>query len=302
MKTSILLDMLFDLLSKRRVTAAYFAEKYEISPRTVYRYVEELSEKLPLFVKRGRNGGICLSDNYRLPVGFMSAEEYSAILEALTKAYATDPSPRYLNARRKLSSQMKTEKSMRAVTGDAGCLFVESYLPALTDTARILTECIHEERLAECVYVNDNGEREEVKIEPHALLFRQDVCHTYAFCHLRREFRLFSLGRITALSKTEEIFRKRPFEWSEIPFTVQTEKQIPVRLQIKESALQSVQNKLGINAVKQVNGKWLAELSLPENTALQMVLSLGANAKVLAPSSLREKVRSLALTIAKNNE
>ena len=94
MNISILLDMQFDFLSKRKISASYLAEKYGISQRTVYRYVEILSKKIPLVVKRGRNGGICLSDNYRLPVGFMSAEEYTAAVEALSAAYASNPEPK----------------------------------------------------------------------------------------------------------------------------------------------------------------------------------------------------------------
>ena len=86
MKFSILIDMLFDLLSKRKITAAYLAEKYQISPRTVYRYVDLLAQKLPVSVKRGRNGGIYLSDSYRLPVGFMSADEYTAAINALMRS------------------------------------------------------------------------------------------------------------------------------------------------------------------------------------------------------------------------
>ena len=100
MNTEILLDMLFECLEKRRVTARYLAEKYAVSERTVYRYIEELSKKVPIFVKRGRNGGICLSDSYRLPVGFMSGEEYTALLDALQIAYANDPNPRFMTARR----------------------------------------------------------------------------------------------------------------------------------------------------------------------------------------------------------
>ena len=75
MKFSILLSIVFDLLSKQSVTARYLAEKHSLSPRTVYRYIEILSQHLPLEIKRGRNGGICLADNYKLHVGFMRAEE-----------------------------------------------------------------------------------------------------------------------------------------------------------------------------------------------------------------------------------
>ena len=78
MKFTILVEMLFDLLAKRKVTARYFAEKYEISERTVYRYLDCLSLSVPVYVKRGREGGICISDSYKLPAGFMTKEEYEA--------------------------------------------------------------------------------------------------------------------------------------------------------------------------------------------------------------------------------
>ena len=67
MKFVILLDILFELLSKRKVTATFLSEKFNISTRTVYRYVDTLSLCIPLYVKQGREGGIYLSDSYKLP-------------------------------------------------------------------------------------------------------------------------------------------------------------------------------------------------------------------------------------------
>ena len=302
MKVSILLDMLFDLLSKRKVTAAYFSEKYNLSPRTVYRYVEVLSQDLPLFVKRGRNGGICLSDSYRLPVGFMTAEEYSAAIDALGKAYARSAEPRYLNARRKLSAQVKTERNTLTVAGDSNGFFIEEPLPTLTGKARIVNECIREERLLECTYTEKSGEVLTGNIEPHAMLFRHGVWYVYAFCHLRRAFHVFSLGRLTALRKTEEFFRKRPFEPSDIPLAVKTEQRISIRLKILETALPAAQEKWGIEPIKYRNGEWIAELSLPEDIALQTVFSFGAGVEILSPSTLRKKAYALASELAKKYE
>ena len=106
MKFSILLDILFALLIKRKATAPYFAEKHGISVRTVYRYIDLLSITVPVYVKRGRDGGICISDSYKLPVGFMTKEEYDAAIESLTAMYAQLPQERFLSTMRKLSAQM----------------------------------------------------------------------------------------------------------------------------------------------------------------------------------------------------
>ena len=110
MKFYVLSDILFELLLKRKVTASYLAEKHEISVRTVYRYVDTLSMSVPVYVKRGRNGGIYISDSYKLPMGFLTESEYNSAIEALEIAYAQQPEERFLIVKEKLSSQKKLEK------------------------------------------------------------------------------------------------------------------------------------------------------------------------------------------------
>ena len=109
MQLVILLDMFFELLAKRKVTAPYFAQKYDLSERTVYRYVDRLSMVVPIYVKTGRNGGIVLPDNYKLSKGFFNKTDYDATLEALKLAYESSSDERFLNAQNKLLAQMRSE-------------------------------------------------------------------------------------------------------------------------------------------------------------------------------------------------
>ncbi|MBE7080526.1 MAG: WYL domain-containing protein [Clostridiales bacterium] len=299
MKFSILIDMLFDLLSKRKITAAYLAEKYDISPRTVYRYVELLSAKLPLSIKRGRNGGICLSDAYRLPVGFMSADEYAAAIEALVSAYARQPDPRFLEAKRKLSAQVKTEKQTLVVTGEAGAFYVEDSLPGSSEKIRVLEACLRNNCLAEINHLID-GEVRADYIEPHALLLCKGIWYTYAFSHETRDFQLFVLGNITAIIQTDTPFRRRSFEWSDVACLSKNETTVSVRLLIREQAVPRLRASLGAETLQCVGGKWFAELSLPNNeTAVKIVLGFGNAVEVLTPLSLREKVRSAVKDLVK---
>lgn len=110
MKFYILSDILFELLLKGKLTAKAISDKHDISVRTVYRYVDTLSMSVPVYVKRGRNGGIYISDQYKLPMGFMTETEYDAAIDALEIAYAQNPEERFLIAKEKLSSQKKLEK------------------------------------------------------------------------------------------------------------------------------------------------------------------------------------------------
>ena len=110
MKFENVLDMLFELLKKRKLTASYFAKKYGVSLRTVQRYVAALQTVVPLEISRGRNGGICLPDRYKLPVNFMTNEEYLAAIDALEIAYCHQPEDRFLMAREKLSAEYKPDE------------------------------------------------------------------------------------------------------------------------------------------------------------------------------------------------
>ncbi len=288
MKFSILIDMLFDLLALRSVTATYLSEKYNISPRTVYRYVDILAEKIPLHIKRGRNGGISLSDSYLLPVNFMNAEEYDAAIEALCLAYARTPDERFLKARRKLSSQKKWEKRELLFNESAENVFIDggtSGVDTVGKRLRVLQECIRECAVAEIVYVAENGEKSEDKIEPHTLILQDNIWGMYAFSHKLRSFYPYAVGRIYSIQKTEETFRKRPFDYTEV--TSSPCETATVQLECKEDALPSLIEWLGVENLRSKNGVHRFDVTLPKCGLIEKLLSYGASVKVLSPASLQ---------------
>lgn len=304
MKFSVLLSILFDLLSKQKLTASYLAEKHSLSPRTVYRYVNILSEYLPLQIKRGRNGGVRLADNYKLPVGFMSETEYDSAIEALDVAYAERCEERFLEARRKLSAQKKTEKRNLALFGDTGNVFVGcgsfGDLRTFAEKLRIVEECVKKKLALDVTYLEENGKKSFQRIEPHVLVFDSGVWWTYAFGHTQRNFQLFNLGKILSVTKTDTVFRKRPFPRDDIPFPSRRPiDTLYVRFEIQKSGLTAAQNWLGAECMRLRNGVWIAETVLPdeENLAAKIV-SLGGGVKVLEPLSLREKIARIAREVA----
>ena len=57
-----MVNMLMLLLSRRKMRARELAERYNISLRSVYRYVEELAVAgIPIYISRGRYGGIAIA-------------------------------------------------------------------------------------------------------------------------------------------------------------------------------------------------------------------------------------------------
>lgn len=306
MKFAILLDVLFDLLAKRKATAGYFAEKHGISARTVYRYIDLLSTTVPVYVKQGRDGGIFISDSYKLPVGFMTKEEYEATIEALAATYAQLPEERFLAASRKLSAQMKTELRDLALSGDIGSILVDGGTwgdaRAFSDKLRLFEECIKSREVLEIEYHSRAGEKTKRRIEPHVLVCKQAVWYIYAFCHKQRAFRLFRVGRVFSAVKADETFVRREFTREDIPLNFWTDaaESVEARFAISQSAFADAQDWLGVENLRQADGQWFADVRLPDNEALvKHILSLGAGVTVLSPASLRERVKNAAAEIAK---
>ena len=208
MHLEILLSIIFELLEKRRLTASYLAEKFSLSPRTIYRHVERLSKFMPLYIKRGRSGGICLAENYLLPSGFMTGIEYGAITDALERAYAQTGEYRFLSAKRKIAAQSKKEELPSYITAEIGeiTLLPEKNGYAEFNLLKILQDNIREKRVTELLL---KGEKFPRKTEPASLLLKNNEWHLITFCYLERNFLTLPLHSIRGAYTTEEIFRPR---------------------------------------------------------------------------------------------
>ncbi|EWS79937.1 helix-turn-helix transcriptional regulator [Brachybacterium phenoliresistens] len=80
MRSSRLLSMILLLQTRGRMTAAEFAERLEVSRRTVLRDVEALSAMgVPVYTERGHGGGIVLLPGSRLDLSRLEPREIEAL-------------------------------------------------------------------------------------------------------------------------------------------------------------------------------------------------------------------------------
>ena len=208
MRIHILLSIVFELLEKGKLTAAYLSKKHNLSPRTIYRYIDALVPFIPLHVKRGRGGGVCLADNYRLPAGFMTKADYASLAEALTLAYAQTGDGKFLYAKRKFITRQNQESLPTYISAEIGeiTLIPDEEHKETFAILRILQECIREKKIAELLVT---GEKSPKKTEPTSLLLCKGEWQVCAFCHVERTFITFPLSSIRGAKKTEEVFRPR---------------------------------------------------------------------------------------------
>ncbi len=211
MTFSLVLDILFELLKNRKITAPTLSEKYGVSPRTIYRCVEKLSPVLPLHIRRGRGGGIFLSDTYRLPADYLTFDEYEGTIDALSRAYERSPESRYLSAKRKLSAQKKEVSPAPFARADLANVFIFLGNDTLcAERLRTIRTAVQKRRILRLLY-RDGELVTEGSVEPHALVFAKNEWYLCAFCHKKRAFFPFPLDRLEGVLQTEEPFRPRPF-------------------------------------------------------------------------------------------
>ncbi|MDP2844186.1 MAG: HTH domain-containing protein, partial [Acetobacterium sp.] len=84
MQINRLLEMVYILFEKKKVTARELADYFEVSQRTIYRDVEALSAAgVPVYAEKGKGGGIRLLDNYVIKKSLLSEKEQTNLLASL---------------------------------------------------------------------------------------------------------------------------------------------------------------------------------------------------------------------------
>lgn len=303
MKYQIMLKILMQLLSKRKITAKEIAERYEISVRSVYRYVEELIVcGVPVDVARGRYGGLTVADTFRLPTGYFTREEYAAAINALDAMASQVHDENIITAREKLESRNKNERTGASVSGNIivdGGTWGDT--KKFSDKMLVVEQAVNEAKSLMIDYISREGEHSRRIIDPHVLIFKQNVWYVYAFCHTKQDFRTFKIGRIKQASFTGRTFEKREISRNEIPldFYYSTDKLIAVTLEIEKASLADAEEWLGIDNIEPRGKSFIADVTLPDDSQLVgRILSYGGAVKVLSPKSLKEKVLAAAQKIA----
>lgn len=303
MKYETMIKIMMLLLTKRKLTASQIADRYGISTRSVYRYVEELNVcGVPVDVTRGRYGGIYVADTFRLPTGYLTRGEYSAAINALNAMASQVTDENIISALEKLQRQQKSEKRELSVCGN---IIVDGGTwgggKKFSEKMRVCESAVNDKACLLIDYISRGGEHSKRVIDPHVLIFKQNVWYVYAFCHTKQTFRTFKIGRIKSASFTGEKFARREFTRDEIDldFYYPSENFADVTLEINKSSLADIEEWLGIDNIEPRGNSFFARMALPDDGGLvNKILSFGGAVKVLEPAELKEKVASAARKIA----
>jgi len=333
MRASRLLSILVLLQLQGRVTAEALAAEFEVSVRTIYRDIDELSAAgMPIQSDRGPNGGFQLMQGYRNPVTNLENKEAEALFMiglpgpalALGLGSAASTATRKLLA--SLPPSLREESSQIAACFHLDSIDWYQSDSALPELPRLARAILDRQRIS-LDYESWTGIR-HWQMEPLGLVLKAGSWYLVANSQSRRNsqqvIRHFKVANIRSLIIQETIFqRPEKFDlanyWQES--ITQFEQQLrPLIAEIKLT-------KIGLNRIADL-GSYAKQAveharSQPNNQAnldstekvivvrlpienidqaARLLLGIGPEYEVLAPQELRQHVRQLALATAQFND
>lgn len=283
-----LFEIIYLLLERRTVTAKQLSERFEVSTRTIYRDVENLSAAgIPIYMSKGKGGGISLLPDFVLNKTVLTESEKQDILSSLQAMKALD-----------CGDGESVFQRLSALFGDAGHDWIEidfsSWANGTEEKSRFntLKTAILSRLVITFRYSGGNGLHSDRTVEPLKLCFKSSAWYVYGFCRLRGDFRFFKLSRIQALKLGEENFRR------DAPAQIFTDGEIypqpfvRMKLWFSKQAAYRIYDELE-NVSMLPDGNYIAEVSYPAGEwLLHYIATYGSTCEVLEPQEIREKLKT----------
>jgi predicted DNA-binding transcriptional regulator YafY len=211
MRASRLLSILLSLQARGRLTASEMAEELEVSERTIYRDIDQLSAAgIPVVADRGRTGGFKLTHGFRTQLtGLTESEAETLFLAGLPGPVAElGLGDEMAVARTKLMAALPAGARAERVAGRfhldaAGWFRTTDAVPLLPTVARAVWNA----RYLKFRYGQEQGD-ETRKVGPLGLVLKAGVW--YLVAQKGNSFRTYRVGRISEAEVLDEPYSRPP--------------------------------------------------------------------------------------------
>lgn len=290
------------MMRQGTVTAAELAERFEVSVRTIYRDMDTLSAAgIPVYAKKGKNGGICLTEQFVLNKMLLTKDEQQEILSGLvslreTKAEAGE------NILQKLGEFFRTDPV------DWLAIDLSDWSGSRVQLYDNIKNAILARRLLQFDYYGKNGQMHRRTVEPVKLLFKEYTWYLKAYCRERKDWRLFKLFRIKRLLVQEETFvpRAECISQTDAPQgrEIQTDLNMNmtvVDVRIDKREAYRVYDRFEEEEIEVLpDGNFMVHFHLTmDDWGYGVLLSFGPSAEVLAPEAVRQEMKRRVQQMAK---
>ena len=293
MQNWVLYGIMMTLLIKKKASRRFLAEKYEVSERTISRYVDTLSEAgVPIYSLAGKEGGYAISDEYKLDKTLFSPEELRRLVTCVKAAPDDAMKSSILDKLQHMSMRKDDDKYL--LKNDTLVIDAASWTnpTAFRNKMTIINEAIENGTSLDIKYTDRYDISSTRRFDPYSLALKEGIWYAYGWCHYRKDFRLFRLARITSIIKTDEIFARREGnvydKLSGIFDDVPT-----VDLEIEFSS--TILGEIGLQYTA-------SSTVYSGNILIKKLLSFGSSVKVLKPAAVKEELLVECKRILRNSD
>lgn len=284
MQTHRLFDIIYILLTTQKVTAKELSKQCQVSIRTIYRDIDRMSQAgIPIYTQKGNGGGVSLLSDFVLDKVLLTQKEKQSILHALQTQQA-------LNVDTSTTESLKKLSALFGQMTEPWLSIDLSRWYALDDHFEQLKSAILGKQVIKFRYYNAKGECCDRTGEPLQLVFKSMSWYLKAYCLSKNEIRFFKLSRITHLVNTHYSYSRRTLqtEKSDKPILAEQD-QVKLVMQVSAHLGYRIYDDFPISIIRQLpNGDLLIDGLVPnEDWLCSYILSLGEDAKVIAPESLK---------------
>lgn len=223
MKIDRLVTIIMILLNKERIGAQELADRFEVSPRTIYRDIDAINMAgIPVYSVPGVGGGFEIMQNYKIDKKVFSAADLSAILMGLSNLSSLIQGDELANALEKVKSfipvdrandiELKANQIYIELSPWMGARNIQPYL-------EIIKTALQENRLLSFEYADRYGNKTVRTAEPYQLILKNSHWYWSGYCMKRKDFRLFRISRISNLQMEEEFFIPRDYQKPQLDFS-----------------------------------------------------------------------------------
>lgn len=209
-RLSRLTAILTQLQTKRILTSTTLAEKFGVSVRTIYRDIKALEQAgVPILTEEGK--GYSLMEGYRVPPVMFTENEANALItveQLVLKNRDSSLIKEYTEAVNKIKAVLLYSTKERADLLSKR-IAVSPAIPntSTSNSLTLIQNALTTFKVLNIVYQSEDKEKTKRSIEPFALYYNlQESWTLIAYCRLRKDYRMFRLGRILKIEPLDLSF------------------------------------------------------------------------------------------------
>ncbi|MCE7794027.1 transcriptional regulator [Salipaludibacillus sp. CUR1] len=307
LRTERLFYILQYLTNHDTATASELASHCQTSVRSIYRDMKSLEELGVYYQSEGRNGYKLLYQPVKTG-GRLTNEEWMALtlFPMLSEGITSGDHPFHQAYRKGLEKVMSYVQQDGGLSSAGGGLGERIRLHARPkDSSQIkvmpsLLTAISENRVIDVTYYTIHRDREtERRLDPYYLVPREGHLYLVAYCHFRKDIRVFRLSRFQEVKVSEETFKiPRTFNiddflenrWS----IIADDEETTFVVHFTEKAARYVlEGEFHVETKRELQKDKSLLLTVTVQSRqefLRWVRSFGADAEVIKPESVRKQL------------